>query len=151
MEITSVWYLKQALAAVEKGHAMDCEHALRGFAAAEVDLLGFKKIYLERGQEYIDTEKEERHQLLVAINEAIARRIAGQKKENRTRYQLTGKVAIREADGPDEIVKDHTETVEASSPVEAIEVSLSGFTEEEEACWQPGYPLVTLLNEGEAR
>jgi hypothetical protein len=63
------------------------------------------------------------------------------------KYQLTGKVSIRNQDSNDpmEITKDHTETVEASSKEEAIELSLSGFTEEEEPCWEQGYPEIKIL------
>jgi hypothetical protein len=67
-------------------------------------------------------------------------------QENTMKYKLTGKVALREQYGPGDIVKDHVETVEASSPEEAIELSLSSFTEEEEPCWCKGYPLVTPVS-----
>jgi hypothetical protein len=64
------------------------------------------------------------------------------------KYHLTGQVAVREEDGPSEIIKDHEETVEASSPEEASELSLNGFKEEEEEpCWCEGSPLITpVLN-----
>lgn len=63
------------------------------------------------------------------------------------RYKITGQVSIRntESNDPMEITKDYEEIVDASDPEEAIEVSLSGFTEEEEPVWEKGY-IVTVVS-----
>jgi hypothetical protein len=63
------------------------------------------------------------------------------------KYKIVGQVSIRnlESNDPMEITKDHEEIIDdASSPEEAIELSLEGFQEGEDPTWEQGY-TVTLL------
>ena len=64
------------------------------------------------------------------------------------KYTLSGKVSIRNQESldPMEITRDHEEIVEADSEIEAIEVSLAHFSEEEEPIWSEG-PTVTPVAE----
>lgn len=60
------------------------------------------------------------------------------------KYRLIGEVFIRKDFAENDVVH-HTEVVEASegaSREELIEISLDGFTEEQEPTWCQGYPLI---------
>ena len=60
------------------------------------------------------------------------------------KYRLIGEVEIRKDFVELDVIR-HTEVVEApdnSSREELIEISLSGFNEEQEPCWEKGYPLI---------
>jgi len=66
-----------------------------------------------------------------------------QKRERKRKYQLSGTVSIRNmvSSDPMEIEKEHTEIVSAYDIEDAIDVSLSQFTEEEEAVWNKGFKI----------
>jgi len=67
----------------------------------------------------------------------------------KTKYKITGRVSIRnlQSSDPMEIINTHEEIVTASTPEEAVELSLSGFKEGEDPTWKPGYSIIKIKEE----